>query len=121
MKKLFTILAIALSINTFAQTTQLKITSPIVTSLNTGLTANLAILPVGLDALGNRNYTIKFNFYSNIADTMKVLAVFKDNNQIPQSVQITLNEGIEPSTTTTLQSLKAYLESKYNWNITEIN
>lgn len=101
-------------------TTALTINSEVVTSLNAGKKANLHVVATGTTALGNQQYQLQWAAFENDTIATKVLAIFKDNQQIITQTTITLAEGVEASTTSLLQALKASLQASYGWTITEV-
>lgn len=101
-------------------TTALTIQNQVVTSLNVGLKSNLYVIATSTTALGSNNFQLSWNAYEDNTKATQVLALFKDNKQIIQQTVVTLSQGVEASTTTLLQALKAKLETAYGWTIAEV-
>lgn len=101
-------------------TTALTIENEVVTSLNAGLKSDLHVIATSTTALGSNKYQLAWNTYEDNTKATQVLALFKDNKQIIQQTVVTLSQGVEASTTSLLQVLKATLENAYGWTITEV-
>jgi len=101
-------------------TTGLTITDSVVSSLNSGATANLHIIATSTTGVAPDTYQLQWSVYEDSTKAVQVTAIFKDNKQIIQLDTVELTPGTEPSRTALLQALKTKLETDYGWTITEV-